>query len=164
MQGYEFDSATISGALATDAARTEERLDVLDRVHGLVAVVNEQELPNHTPTVRYRFVHVLYLNALFASLRPTRKALLSEAVARTLLANYGAQDVTIASELAILLEAARDFERAAEYFLLGAQQAARRSANQEAVVLARRGLAAVLSPHRSASCRSCVCRSRSVRP
>ena len=43
----------------------------------------------------------------------------------------------------MLFEAARDFERAAEYFLAAAQQAAADSANTEAVVLARRGLAAV---------------------
>jgi predicted ATPase len=43
----------------------------------------------------------------------------------------------------MLFEAARDFERAAEYFLLAAEQAAHISANKEAVVLARHGLEAL---------------------
>ena len=140
VQGYEFDSATVSRALGMDAAQTEERLDRLERVHGLVTLVKEQQLPDQTLTVRYRFVHVLYQNALYASLRPTRKALLSGAVAESLIGSYGTHDFTIASELAILLDAARNFERAAEYFLLAAHQAAHRSANREAAVLARRGL------------------------
>jgi len=145
VQGSEFDSATLARALGIPAAHVEERLDALDRAHGLVAMVDEHQLPDGTPTVRYRFVHVLHQNALYASLRPTRKALLSDAVARSLMAGCGAQAAAIASELAMLLEAARDFARAGDYFLLAAQQAARRSANREAAALARRGLRAVLS-------------------
>src|SRR5262249_36851980 len=41
---------------------------------------------------------------------------------------------------ALLLEVARDFSRAADYFLAAARNAARIFANQEAIVLARRGL------------------------
>jgi predicted ATPase len=91
----------------------------------------------------YRFVHVLYQNALCASLRPTRKASLSAAVAEALLEHHGTQRSAIASELAMLFEAARDFARAADYFLLAAEQAAHVSANKEVVVLARRGLDAL---------------------
>ena len=46
----------------------------------------------------------------------------------------------MAAELALLLEAARDFSRAADYFLVAAQNAVRVFANQEAVVLACRGV------------------------
>ena len=100
----------------------------------------EQEFPDRTLTLRYRFVHVLYQNALYASLRPTRRASLSAAVAQALLGYYGEKSAAVAAELALLLEAAREFARAADYFLLAAQNAARIFANQEAVVLARRGL------------------------
>ena len=47
----------------------------------------------------------------------------------------------MAADLAILFEAARDHERAADYCLVAAQNAARIFAHQEAVALARRGLA-----------------------
>ena len=47
----------------------------------------------------------------------------------------------MASELALLFEAARDSARAADYFVLAAQNAARVYANQEAVVLLGRALA-----------------------
>ena len=143
VQGYEFDSAVVSTTLGMNAAEVEERLDVLERVHGLVRLVSEQDLPDRTFTLRYRFVHMLYQNALYASLRPTRKVSLSVAVAEALLGYFGKHSSAIASELAMLFEAARDFERAAEYFLLAAERAAHVSANKEAVVVARRGLEAL---------------------
>ena len=140
VQGYEFDSAVVARVLERDAAEVEDRLDELDRVHAFVRLVREQEFPDRTLTLRYRFVHVLYQNALYASLRPTRRASLSAAVAQALLGYYGEKSGDVAAELALLLEAARDFSRAADYFLVAAQNAARVFANQEAVVLARRGV------------------------
>ena len=74
VQGYEFDSAVVARVLERDAAEVEERLDELDRVHAFVRLVREHEFPDRTLTLRYRFVHVLYQNALYASLRPTRRA------------------------------------------------------------------------------------------
>ena len=46
----------------------------LERVHAFVRLVGEYEFPDRTLTLRYRSVHVLYQNALYASLRPTRRA------------------------------------------------------------------------------------------
>src|SRR5262249_14859962 len=109
-------------------------------VHAFVRVVREQELPDRTLTLRCRFVHVLYQNALYASLGPTRRASLSAAVAQALLGYCGDGGGGMAAELALLLEAARDFSRATDYFLVAAQNAAHVCANQEAVALARRGL------------------------
>jgi predicted ATPase len=140
VQGYEFDSAIVARVLDRDSAEVEDRLNELDRVHAFVRMVREQQFPDLTLTVRYRFVHVLYQNALYASLQPTRRASLSAAVAQALLAYFGDRSVDVASELALLFEAARDYARASEHCLLAAQCAARVFASQEAVVLARRGL------------------------
>src|SRR5262249_30382715 len=41
VQGYEFDSGVIARVLQLDAAEVEERLEVLDRVHGLVGLRRE---------------------------------------------------------------------------------------------------------------------------
>lgn len=140
VQGYEFDSAVVAQVLECDAAEVEDRLDELDRVHAFVRLLGEQEFPGRTLTLRYRFVHVLYQNTLYASLRPTRRAALSAAVAQSLLGFYGDKCTSAAAELALLWEAARDFERAADFFLAAAQNAARFFANHEAVALARRGI------------------------
>jgi predicted ATPase len=140
VQGYEFDSAIVARVLERDAAEVEERLDELDRVHAFVHLVREQEFPDRTLTLQYRFVHVLYQNALYGSLGPTRRASISAAVAHALLGHYGEKSGDVAAELAMILEAARDFSLAADYFLVAAQNAVRICANQEAVVLARRGI------------------------
>ncbi len=141
VQGYEFDSASLTRALAADAADVEERLEELERMHGLALMIGEQEFPDQTLTLRYRFVHVLYQNALYLQLRPTRRATLSAAVAEALRGFYGEQRTAVASTLAVLYEAARDWLPAAEHFLIASRNALGGFANQEAIALARRGLA-----------------------
>src|SRR5262249_50680866 len=85
-------------------------------------------------------VHVLYQNALYEALQPTRRASYSAVVARTLLGHYGEQCAAIAGELALLLEAARDWGRAVGFFLIAARDAAHVHAHREAAALARQGL------------------------
>jgi adenylate cyclase len=84
---------------------------------------------------------VLYQNALYASLMPTRRMALSAAVAHALEVLYCDRRTTIASQLAFLYEVARQTNRASDYFLIAAQKAAQIFANEEAVRLARRGIA-----------------------
>ncbi len=141
VQGYDFESAVISKALGNDAGDVEERLQALDRLYAFVRPISELEFPDGTWTVRYRFVHVLYQNALYSTLSPTRRAALSAALAHALEALYSDKSSTIASQLGFLYETARDFARASDYFRLAAQNAARVYANQEAIMLAQRGLA-----------------------
>jgi predicted ATPase len=124
-----------------EPADVEERLAVLERVQFMVRLVREQVLPDRTLTLRYGFVHVLYQNALYAALQPTRKAAWSAAAARALLGHHGEKSTGIAAELAMLFEAARDHECAAEHYRVAAENAARIFAHHEAVALARRGLA-----------------------
>src|SRR5262249_17809821 len=82
VQGREFDAAVMGRALSVEAAAVEERLEALDRVHALVRLRREHELPDGTLTLRYQFVHVLYQNALHAALQPARRASWSAAVAK----------------------------------------------------------------------------------
>jgi predicted ATPase len=141
VQGPEFDSAVVAQLLGRDTADVEERLEVLERVHWIVRLIREQTFADRTLTLRYRFVHVLYQNALYAALQPTRKAAWSVAAAQALLRHHGEKSTNLAAELALLFEVGRDQERAAEHYHLAAENAARIFAHREAVALARRGLA-----------------------
>jgi predicted ATPase len=141
VQGAEFDSAVVARVLGGETADVEERLAVLERGHGLVQLIGERTFPDGALTVRYGFVHVLYQNALYAMLQPTRKAAWSGAAARALLGHYGETSAGLAAELAVLFEAAREPERAADHYLVATENAARVFAHHEAVALARRGLA-----------------------
>jgi predicted ATPase len=140
VQGPEFQAAVVARILGREEAEVEEQLGVLEQVHALVRLAREQAFPDGTLTLRYGFTHALYQNALYASLRPARKAAWSAAAAQALLGHYGEKSTAVAAELALLLEAARDHGRAADYFREAAQNACRVWAYQEAAVLARRGL------------------------
>jgi len=141
VEGYEFDSASVARAMQADGLEIEERLKVLDHVHAFVKRIAEEEFPDGTLALRYRFVHVLYQNEFYASLSPSRRTALSAALARALEALHGQKSSAIASQLGFLYETARDFARASDYFRLAAQNAARIFANEEAISLSRRGLA-----------------------
>ncbi len=140
LQGVDFDSALLSRVLEIDAAEVEERLRVLDQVHSFIRKAGEDDLPDGSVTVRYRFVHVLYQEALFSALQPTRRARLSALVAESLRGFYRDRQQEIAAQLGFLLEIARDAEGAAENFKLAAQKNARLFAFGEAAELAGRGL------------------------
>src|SRR5262249_9012489 len=101
-----------------------------------------REYPDGTLTLRYSFVHVLYQNALEASLSTTRKAALSGAAAQALAAAYRERTTEVAPQLALLFHAARDYSSASNYFLEAARNAARVYAYPEACALAQRAIAA----------------------
>jgi predicted ATPase len=138
VQGPEFDSSVVAEAVGRDAADVEERLQELDRVHGLVRLVREYEFPDRALTLHYVFVHGLYQQALDADLPPSRRAALAAALGKALERHHpeGGSE----SALACLYEVGREFGRAARQCWLAAQNAARVFAHREAVALARRGL------------------------
>jgi adenylate cyclase len=142
VQGAQFDSTVIARATQMDAADVEERLERLERIHGLVHLVDEHELAGRLPSLRYAFAHIFYQNAFLASLRGTRRSALSAAMADVMLELYG-DPPAVVSQLAVLYETGRKFEQAAKYFLAAARNATRLFAYKEAVVLARRGLEAL---------------------
>lgn len=139
VQGQEFDSAILAEALERGPAEVEERLQTLERVHGLVRLLREQELPDGTLTQRYRFVHALYQRSLYDNLPPSRRATLAAALAAAFEHRRG-RDASGAAELACLYEVARDFPQAARQFHVAAQNAVRVFGHREAVAMARRGL------------------------
>ena len=140
VQGQEFDSATVGAAAEIDPTEVEERLAEVARLHRFVRVTEEAEFHDSTLTTKYSFVHALYHNALYETLRQRERISLSAKVADALLGFHGDQSHEVASELAYLLETARRWEQAAEYFLLAAGNAAKVYANDEAAALSRKAI------------------------
>ncbi len=143
VQGYEFDSAVVAKALSRTPGEVEARLEELERIHAFVRLREERELPDRSLSLCYRFVHVLYQNELYASLRATRRVDLHTAVASALESAWKGRTGDVAQELAVLWEGARDPSRSAEYYLRASRHAFEVHANQEAATLAERGLARV---------------------
>ena len=140
VQGYEFDSATVARVSGCAAADVEERLRMAAQVHAVVAPIDEREMPDGTPSLAYRFVHVLYQDALYASIAPSRRVVWAQQIAEALLASHAARSEAIAGQLAVLFETGRDFWNAAQYFLITSQNAVRLFAFAAATELADRGL------------------------
>ncbi len=141
VQGIDFDTAVIAAVLVRSQDDVEDALERLEREHALVRFVEEYEAGNRQLTLRYRFAHHIYHNALDASLRATRRASLSRAIAHQLISRLGDQPCDCAADVALLLESARDHLGAAEYWNQAAQASARLYAHDETARLARRGLA-----------------------
>src|SRR6185436_6837194 len=128
----------------------EDCLERLEREHALVRFVDEHETDNRELTLRYRFAHQIYHHAFDSSLRATRRATLSRAIAQRLIARLGGQPCDCAADIAHLLESARDNVRAAEYWNQAAQASARLYAHAETERLAERGLALLQAEPESA--------------
>ena len=114
VQGHEFDSAVVAEAIEMDPAEVEERLDALEHVHVFVKRTREHEFPDLTLSLQYQFVHVLYQNALYGTLQPTRRATLSGRVATALVTHHPGEHAAIAGRLAALFESARKFGQSAQ--------------------------------------------------
>jgi hypothetical protein len=145
VQGLQFDSAVVAKVLSLDPSEVEEQLQELDAAHNFVSIVTEQEFANHVFSVRYRFVHVFYQNALCALLAPSRRAAYSLAIARTLVEFTGDASRDMAADLALLFELVRDYASASQCFLHAARNAAHVFAYPEAVILSQRGQRALAS-------------------
>lgn len=141
VQGVEFDSEAICRALSLGAVDVEERLQEIEQVYGFVRSMGERKFPGQVFSVRYRFAHVYYQNALHAELAPTRRASYSLALAEALVILNEDTGRSLPAEVAALFESGRDYRRASEYFLRAARYAAGVFAYPEAVILCERGLA-----------------------
>ena len=140
VQGIDFDSSIVAAVIERDQDDVEDCLERLEREHALVQFVEESETHNRELTLRYRFAHHIYHNAFDASLRATRRATLSRAIAQRLISRLGGQPCDCAADIALLLQSARDNVRAAEYWNQAAQASARLYAHDETERLALRGL------------------------
>ena len=89
VQGFEFDSAVLAVVLEKDEEEVEERLQQLEKEYRFVEYLEEDEFPDRTLTLKYRFVHVLYQNDLYDSLTRTKRVRLSGKIGQMLEEAYG---------------------------------------------------------------------------
>jgi tetratricopeptide (TPR) repeat protein len=132
VEGEEFTATVVAALLGVDDLALEERLDRLARVHGFIEFRGEEEWPDGTLAVRYRFAHALYQNLLYGDLVSRRRILLHRQAGEQLLQRYGEHAPRIAAQLAIHFERGRDFPRAIEYLIEAGANATRVYANEEA--------------------------------
>src|SRR5262249_41770650 len=98
----------------------------------LVDTLGEEELPDGTLSIRYRFAHALYQNVLYGDLVPKRRLVLHRQAGEQLVELHGEQAPRLAARLAMHFERGRDFARAVEYLMHAGDNAIRVYANDEA--------------------------------
>ncbi|HEX5733896.1 MAG TPA: AAA family ATPase [Blastocatellia bacterium] len=138
--GMNCSVEAITAALDGDALEIEERCEEIARRHQFLSPPQVVVLPDGTITTRFKFNHMLYLDAIYARIAPTRRAEMHRRISKRGEEIYGDRVTEIASELAVHFAQGRDWQRAVKYHLMAAENAARRFANYEAAALARRGL------------------------
>jgi tetratricopeptide (TPR) repeat protein len=130
--GMEFLSTVLADLLAVDELVLQERLRRLDRVHGLIELREEEDLPGGVLATRYRFTHGLYQEVLYDEIVAARRVVLHRRVAESLSGRYRDRSSLLAATLAEHSEKGRDFARAATYRRRAGDNAAQRYAYAEA--------------------------------
>lgn len=143
--GMDCSAVAIAAGLDADVVRVEEVCDGLARRNHFLLPSYLAELPDGTITPRYRFIHATYLDVLYKRVALTRRSQIHGRIGVCGERIYGDCVGEIAAELAVHFQDAHDLDRAVKYLQLASENAASRSANYEAVSLARRGLQ--LLPH-----------------
>ena len=142
--GAEFSTLAVAAGLGEDQAPVEARCDELARQRQFIQDGGVQVLPNGEAASRYSFIHALYRNVLYERVSASRRVQLHRRIGEQVEALYGEGAKEIAAELAMHFERGADHKQAVKYLQQAADNAIRRFAYQEAVVLSRRGLELLL--------------------
>jgi predicted ATPase len=133
VEGESFTAEVIARVQSLDERQLVQRLSrELDKQHRLVAAEALERLGQQRLSL-YRFRHQLFQHYLYNNLADTERAYLHEDVGTVLEALYGEETARIAVQLAHHFERAGVTDKAVTYLQHAGRQAARNSANQEAV-------------------------------
>ena len=138
--GVEFSTAMVAASLDQDNFEVEEVCEKLARRHLFIRFADSVESAAGEISARYGFIHALHQNAFYERVPVARGAHLHKKIAEYLEATSDDRSGSIAAELAMHFEKARDYSRAVAYLHDAAQNANHHSANREAATLSRRGL------------------------
>lgn len=156
VEGEEFTSPVLAALLDIDEIDLEERLDRIAKVHRLIYLDGERELPDGSLATVYRFSHALYQYFLYDQLLSKRRIALHRKAGEILERVHEKNRGAVASQLATHFERGRDFAKAADYSLAAGGTALSRYATVEALAHFTHGLELVdkLPPDQQASRRA----------
>jgi adenylate cyclase len=141
--GVEFAAAAAAAALNEDSISIEERCEALTRRHHFLLRRGTTQWPDGTASAAYRFGHELVHRVVSEGIAPSRRQRLHQRLAERLEAAHSANVNEVAADLAIRFDQGADAAKAAHYFAIAADRAARQYAHREAIDYLRRGLRAV---------------------
>jgi predicted ATPase len=131
--GKEFTLAEVAAALQLETDLVDRGCERLIEQHQLLEAAEPEQWPDDTMTVRARFRHVLYRDAIYEQLLPTRRVVWHGRIGARRAAAYGAHTEPIAAELAVHFSRAGNVPEAVRYYAQAGQVALSQQAHQVAV-------------------------------
>ncbi|WP_089939124.1 ATP-binding protein [Candidatus Entotheonella palauensis] len=138
--GIEFTAAAVAAGVESSLEAIEVCCDELAGRGQFLRELDTVTWPNGEMSGRYRFVHALYHEVVYAQLPSSRRARLHRQIGLRLEQGYGNQTSEIAAELAAHFAQGGDAQRAVTYLHTAAKTAMFRSAHAEAIAYLRQGI------------------------
>jgi predicted ATPase len=131
--GEHFSVWAITVALEMCTESIEDLCDGLCERGRFITSTGIRELKNGLASASYAFKHSLYRQAVYRKLSDVSRSRLHRSLGERLSTLYSANRPELASELALHFEEGGDYERAVDYLLLTAENAARRFAHRDSI-------------------------------
>jgi DNA-binding winged helix-turn-helix (wHTH) protein/tetratricopeptide (TPR) repeat protein len=144
--GERFSIWTVAAMLEASPASIEETCDKLANRHQFIRSAGMHDAPNGAACAHYEFRHSLYRQALYRRLSSLSRSKLHLSLGEHLMPICAAGKRELASEVALHFEEGRDYERAAHYLIITAENAASRFSQRDAIQILRRALELVSAP------------------
>jgi tetratricopeptide (TPR) repeat protein len=138
--GVEFAGAEVAAGLATSVEDIETTCGRFAHLGQWLCTAGLAEWPDGTLSGRYRFLHALYHEVIYARIAEARRIQLHRRIAARKEAAYGERTREIAAELAVHFERGREYAKAVQRHRQAGEAAARAGAPQEALSHLQRGL------------------------
>jgi predicted ATPase len=141
--GVEFAAAAAAAALDEEAITIEEQYEALTRRHQFLLRRGTTQWPDGTASATYRFGHELVHRVVSEGLAPSRRQRLHQRLAERLEGAHSSNPNDVAADLAIRFDQGADAPKAAHYFEIAANRAARQYAHRESIDYLHRALKSV---------------------
>ena len=139
--GRRFSAWSVAAMLGAGVAETEETCERFAQRQQFLRPGRAAGVLGATQSAHYEFRHSLYREALYRRVPPAQRSRLHRLLAEKAEELLGPDaTVELASELALHFEQGREFERAARYLILSAENAARRYAHRDAAAILEHAL------------------------
>ncbi len=139
--GRRFSAWSVAAMLGAGVAETEETCERFAQRQQFLRPGRAAGVLGATQSAHYEFRHSLYREALYRRVPPAQRSRLHRLLAQKAEELLGPDaTVELASELALHFEQGREFERAARYLILSAENAARRYAHRDAAAILQHAL------------------------
>jgi len=135
-----FSAAVNASVLELDVESVEDTCHKLSQHHHMIRDGGPERLPDGSVSQKYEFIHALFRSVFYQRLTPVRRAKLHHRFGELIEERLQDRRAEIAAELGGHYEQAGDFSKAVEYVCLTAQNAWRRFAYAEAIIICERGL------------------------